>query len=117
MLQTTYPYYYRFHCNAEKIIWKHLRGKRLEGFKFRRQEPIGNYVADFVCYKKRIVVELDGGQHLDAEEYDNERTHYLNCSGIQVIRFWNNDVLQKTDIVIEVIWQHLTKGVGGNNSP
>jgi len=85
-------------------MWRHLRGKRLEGFKFRRQEPIGNYVADFVCYEKRIIVEVDGGQH--CSEKDSERDKWFEGQGFKVLRFWNNEVLKNIQGVWEVIRKH-----------
>ena len=87
--------------DAEKLLWGHLRGKQLEGFKFRRQEPIGNYVADFVCYEKRIIVEVDGSQH--CSEKDHERDRWFEGQGFKVLRFWNNEVLKNTEGVWEVI--------------
>ena len=87
--------------DAEKFLWGHVRGKQLEGFKFRRQEPIGNYVADFVCYEKRIIVEVDGSQH--CSEKDHERDRWFEGQGFKVIRFWNNEVLKNTEGVWEVI--------------
>ena len=87
--------------DAEKLMWRHLRGKQLEGFKFRRQEPIGNYVADFVCYEKGILVEVDGGQH--SVEKDRDRERWFEGQGFKVLRFWNNDVLKNTERVWEVI--------------
>jgi very-short-patch-repair endonuclease len=71
------------------------------GFKFRRQQPIDNYVVDFVCFEKRIVIEIDGGQH--SLEKDAERNNYLEKNGFKVLRFWNNEVLQNIDGVLEVI--------------
>ncbi len=87
--------------DAEKRLWRCLRGKQLEGFKFRRQEPIGNYVADFVCFEKRIVVEVDGSQH--CKEKDSERDQWFEGQGFKVLRFWNNEVLKNTQGVWEVI--------------
>jgi len=87
--------------DAEKFLWGHVRGKQLEGFKFRRQEPIGNYVADFVCYEKRVIVEVDGSQH--CSEKDHERDRWFEGQGFKVIRFWNNEVLKNTEGVWEVI--------------
>ena len=87
--------------DAEKLLWRHLRGKQLGGFKFRRQEPIGNYVADFVCYEKRIIVEVDGSQH--CSEKDHERDRWFEGQGFKVLRFWNNDVLNNIQEVLEVI--------------
>ena len=90
--------------DAEKLMWRHLRGKQLEGFKFRRQEPIGRYVGDFVCYEKRILVEVDGGQH--SVEKDGDRKRWLEGQGFKVLRFWNNDVLKNIQGVLEVIRRH-----------
>ena len=90
--------------DAEIILWRHLRGKRLEGFKFRRQEPIGNYVADFVCYEKRIIVEVDGSLH--CREKDSERDTWFEERGFKVLRFWNNEVLENIQGVWEVIRKH-----------
>ena len=88
--------------DAEQKVWKHLRSRRFEGYKFRRQHPIGRYVADFRCIDRRLVIELDGGQH--AEEMnlqkDSERTVYLNQKGFHVLRFWDNEVLNNTDTVL-----------------
>ncbi len=69
----------------------------------RRQEPIGKYIVDFLCYRRRLVVELDGGQHQEQADYDNERTRWLKSRGFKVIRFWNDDVLKETDGVLEAI--------------
>jgi very-short-patch-repair endonuclease len=80
--------------NAETLLWKHLRSKQLEGLKFRRQQPIGNYVVDFVCFEKRILIELDGGQH--RKDNDNRRDKWFEKQGFKVLRFWNNDVLMNT---------------------
>lgn len=87
---------------AEKRIWYYLRNRRLEGYKFIRQVPIGPYIVDFLCRAKKLVVELDGSQHLD-NPYDIQRTKYLGKNGYRVIRFWNDDVLIETDIVLTSI--------------
>ena len=71
--------------------------------KFRRQEPIGNYIVDFVCQEKRIVIEVDGGQHSTEHRRDNERDKWLKMQGYKVLRFWNNEVLTNTEGVLEVI--------------
>ena len=94
--------------NTERHLWYYLRAKRL-GFKFKRQFPMGRYIVDFVCLEKRIIIELDGGQHLDNESYDRERTAWLNRQGFKVLRFWNNEVLQQTQSVLEVILAALTE--------
>ncbi len=89
--------------DAEKLLWKHLRTKQLHGLKFRRQEQIGRYIADFVCYERNLVIEADGGQHAVEKEKDNERTAWLNSQGFTVLRFWNNEILSNPEGVLEVI--------------
>jgi len=78
---------------AERKLWAYLRGDKLNGVNFRRQHAIGNYIVDFVSIKKKLVIELDGSQHLEQAKYDVERTRYLESQGYRVIRFWNNDVM------------------------
>ena len=80
--------------DTERLLWRHLRAKQLEGLKFRRQEPIGRYIVDFVCHEKRIVIEVDGGQHSTDKNRDAERDKWLNKQGYKVLRFWNNEVLK-----------------------
>jgi len=89
--------------NTERLLWKYLRAKQMNGCKFRRQEPIGSYIVDFVCHKKRLVIEVDGGQHNIEREKDNERDKWLKEQGYKVLRFWNNEVLANTAGVLEVI--------------
>ncbi len=89
--------------DAEKRLWYCLRGGRLEGYKFRRQTPIGPYIADFVCEERRLIVEADGGQHAEQWEYDAVRSQYLQLQGYTVLRFWNHDILQHTEIVLTQI--------------
>jgi very-short-patch-repair endonuclease len=84
----------------------HLRTKRLGGLKFRRQQPIGAYIVDFVCFERRIVIEVDGGGHAFAKAKDNARDAWLQGQGFQVLRFWNNDVLQNIDGVLAVIREY-----------
>ncbi|HVI59822.1 MAG TPA: endonuclease domain-containing protein [Luteimonas sp.] len=93
--------------DAEMLLWRHLRGRQLEGCKFRRQHPLLDFVVDFTCLERRIVVELDGGQHADAEHYDTRRTATLEKAGFAVLRFWNNEVFENIDGVLEVILQTL----------
>jgi very-short-patch-repair endonuclease len=90
---------------AEDVLWRHLRRVEINGSHFRRQVPIGPYIADFACLKKRLVIEVDGSQHGDDEglRRDEVRTRWLNSEGYRVIRFWNNDVIDKTDAVLETI--------------
>jgi len=88
--------------DAEKLLWKHLRAKQMEGLKFRRQQPIGNYVIDFICLEKSLVIEVDGGQHADNKK-DKGRDAWLKSEGFKVLRFWNNEVLTNMKGVLEVI--------------
>ena len=94
---------------VEKILWRHLRMWQLDGYKFRRQQPIGNYIVDFVCLESRLIVELDGGQHMEQSDYDAERDNWLRAQGFIVLRFWNNDVLNNVDGVTERIFGTLKR--------
>lgn len=87
---------------AERKLWSYLRGDKL-GVNFRRQHAVGNYIPDFCSPKAKLIIELDGSQHLEQEEYDNERTKYLESLGYKVIRFWNNDVMNNIKNVILAI--------------
>ena len=87
--------------DAENRLWYYLRGRRFEGAKFVRQFQIGPHVADFACRELRLAIELDGGQH--TPEIDAHRTEVIEAFGYRIIRFWNNDALQNTDGVLEVI--------------
>ncbi|MCX7178278.1 MAG: endonuclease domain-containing protein [Proteobacteria bacterium] len=89
--------------DAEVCLWRRLRGRQIAGCKFRRQHPFMDYVLDFVCLEKRLVVEVDGGQHFECEQ-DRLRDKYLQAAGFRVLRFWNNQVLQEIDGVVEAIW-------------
>ncbi len=94
---------------AEKKLWMVLRGKNLEVYKFRRQHPIGPYIVDFCCLKKKLVIEVDGGQHLDQQDADDQRTHFLESMEFYVLRFWNDEVLNRTDDVCNTILQILNE--------
>ena len=83
----------------EAILWNLLKNNRLN-YKFRRQHSAGNFIIDFYCADKRLAIELDGGQHLDKQEYDEQRTNYFESLGIKVIRFWNGEVKNNLDKVI-----------------
>ncbi|MEP7007211.1 MAG: DUF559 domain-containing protein [Sphingomonas bacterium] len=87
----------------EELLWLRLKGGRLNGLKFSRQMPIAGYFGDFVCRRAKLIVELDGGQHADAEAYDAERTRSIEAAGYRVIRFWNNDLTSNMDGVLETI--------------
>ena len=93
--------------DAESLLWYHLRDRRLANFKLRRQRPIGPYFADFACLEAKLIVELDGGQHVEAAGYDENRTRFIEAQGYRVLRFWNNEVLMQTDSVLEQILQAL----------
>jgi len=89
------------HTDAETRLWYHLRSGRLQGLKFRRQHPVPPYVLDFYCDSAKLAVELDGSQHVS--EIDEPRTRFMQDQGIAVIRFWDNDVLSNTALVLEKI--------------
>ncbi|MVF24663.1 endonuclease domain-containing protein [Methylocaldum sp. BRCS4] len=89
--------------NAEKLLWSWLRNRQLEGCKFRRQQPIGPYIADFLSLEPKLIIELDGGQHSEQQEQDNQRTRYLQALGYRVLRFWNHEVLGDLEAVLEAI--------------
>ncbi len=91
---------------AEQHLWQHLRGKQINGVKFRRQQTIGGYIVDFISMEKKLIIELDGGQHAEQADYDAARTAYLESAGYRVLRFWNNQVLQQTLDVLTEIERH-----------
>jgi very-short-patch-repair endonuclease len=90
---------------AEVRLWARLRAHRLEGIHFRNQHALGNYVVDFCAPRKKLIIELDGSQHMEQEGYDKERTEYLESKGYTVLRFWNNDVMKEIDGVIRAMVQ------------
>jgi len=92
---------------AEKRLWAHLRNRQVDGFRFRRQAPIGKYVVDFICHEAKLILELDGGQHAFQSDSDATRARWLEDEGYRVIRFWNNEVLENTDGVLERIQEAL----------
>jgi very-short-patch-repair endonuclease len=94
---------------AEKKLWARLRARQLRGVKFRRQHPVGPFIADFCCVEARLIIELDGGQHALRTNKDERRTMFLRRSGYQVLRFWDHDVLANTDVVLERIREKLTQ--------
>jgi len=87
---------------AERKLWAYIRNDKL-GVNFRRQHAIGNYIPDFVCVKKKLIIELDGSQHVEQAEYDTERTKFLEAQGYKVIRFWNNQIMNDINGVIRNI--------------
>ena len=92
-------------------MWNLLRNHKFYGYEFRRQYPIGDYIVDFICRKKKIIIELDGGQHNELEniEKDKQRTEFLNSLGYKVLRFWNNDIDNNIEGVCEVIYKTVFK--------
>ncbi len=94
----------------ERVLWGHLRGGRLEGYKFRRQQPLGSFIVDFVCLEMRLVVELDGGQHSEHADEDSRRDEWLREQGFEVLRFWNNEVTHELDGVKTRILEKLKGG-------
>jgi very-short-patch-repair endonuclease len=95
--------------DAERLIWNNLRNRSLEGVKFRRQQPFGPYIVDFIAAEKKMVIELDGGQHVTNKALDEDRDQYIESEGYRVLRFWNNEVLQKNEGVLERIRQEILK--------
>lgn len=94
---------------AEKMVWDSLRNRQLLGFRFRRQHPLGTFVADFVCLEAKLIVELDGSQHREQQSEDAQRTKWLESQGFRVIRFWNYEVLEEFENVLEGIGNALQK--------
>jgi very-short-patch-repair endonuclease len=95
----------RQQTDAEHSLWRLLRDRRLIQLKFRRQQPIGPYFADFYCSRARLIIELDGSQHQEHIAYDQARTEFLEREGYSVLRFWDNDVLRSPEGVISLIQQ------------
>jgi very-short-patch-repair endonuclease len=103
--------------DAEKRLWYHLRNRQMAGFKFRRQHEIDHYIVDFVCLEKKIIIELDGGQHANQTRHDSQRTAILESLGYTVIRFWDNEVLTQTQNVLEAIHKILIDNPSPPPSP
>jgi len=92
--------------DAERLLWSHIRAKQL-GVKFRRQQPVGRYIVDFICFEHKLIIELDGGQHFRSKK-DVHRDNYLRECGFRILRFWNNEVLQNLRGVLEEIRRNIT---------
>jgi very-short-patch-repair endonuclease len=92
--------------DAERHLWQILRGKRLSGYKFKRQQRIGTFIADFVCFGGRLIIEADGGQH--SQDADGRRDAYLAGQGFRILRFWNNDILNNEEGVAQSILDALS---------
>jgi very-short-patch-repair endonuclease len=93
--------------DTERFVWSKLRYRQLGGHRFRRQVPMGPYILDFVCLERRLIVELDGGQHAEQVEPDQVRSRFFEAQGYTVLRFWNHEALKDWEAVERVIWQHL----------
>src|SRR4030042_96789 len=93
---------------AEAILWTYLRSHRLKDIHFRRQHAIGKFIVDFCASRQKLIIELDGSQHLDREEQDSERTSFLASKGYRILRFWNNDVMNDLNAVMIAIEQALS---------
>jgi very-short-patch-repair endonuclease len=102
---------------AERALWKHLRLRQAGGHKFRRQQILGQYIVDFVCLERRLIIEVDGGQHSEESGYDRERDKWLAGQGFYVLRLWNDQVLKEMETVREVIQQALTNNPPPVSSP
>lgn len=97
--------------DAERMLWSRLRNRQIDGWKFKRQVPVGPYVLDFFCFEANLVIEVDGGQHAeDRVASDQRRTQFLEADGLNVIRFWNREVLNDIDGVIDLIYRALGQG-------
>ena len=88
---------------AERRLWEKLKRRQIAAVRFRRQQPIGPFIVDFVCFERQVIVEVDGGQHAEQVSYDKQRTCWLETQGYRVLRFWNNDVLSNTEAVAQTI--------------
>ncbi|GJL49690.1 MAG: hypothetical protein NPIRA01_09170 [Nitrospirales bacterium] len=107
----------RDQTDAEQKIWLRLRARQLSGENFRRQHPVGRYIVDFCCVEKKVIVELDGGQHAEQEQDDQQRTEYLKTQGYRVLRFWNHDALEKTDDVLEELVRAIDRSDSSHSHP
>ena len=101
----------------ERKLWCIIRNRQFFGYRFRRQFPLGQYIVDFICREKKIIIEIDGGQHNEIKniQYDNERTEYLISEGYKVLRFWNNDIDKNIGGVYEKLKEAFE--IGGNITP
>ncbi len=103
--------------DAEQALWKRLRNRQLAGCKFRRQVLIGKYIVDFVCFERKLVIEVDGGHHQEQVSSDTVRTTWLESQGFQVLRFWNHEALADTEAIQEALLVALQDGLPSSESP
>ena len=103
--------------DVEIKLWNALRDRQLEGYKFRRQVPVAGFIADFMCKDAALIVEVDGGQHAENAGRDEKRTKILNGEGFRVVRFWNNEVLQNLDGVLQELLRELRATPSPRPSP
>jgi len=103
--------------DAERLLWKHLRAHRMSGHKFRRQVVMRPYIVDFACFEARLIIEADGGQHLEQKKEDDVRTAFLEARGFRVLRFWNHEILAETESVLEAIYNCLIDTPSPRPSP
>ena len=103
--------------DAEQALWKRLRNRQLAECKFRRQVPLGKYIVDFVCFERKVVIEVDGGHHQEQVSSDAVRTTWLESQGFQVLRFWNHEVLADTEAVQEALLVALQESSPSPDSP
>ena len=99
--------------DAENLLWRQLRAKRFGSHKFKRQQPLGKFIVDFVCFDVKLVIELDGGQHADRVDEDAERTRWLASQGFRVLRFWNNEVIEN----LEGVWANIMAALSPSPPP
>jgi very-short-patch-repair endonuclease len=93
--------------DTERFVWHRLRKRQLAHFKFRRQMPLGPFIVDFISLERRVILELDGGQHTEQAEEDQKRTEWLQGQGFRVLRFWNHEVWKDWDAIEQVLWEAL----------
>jgi len=105
--------------DVEQHLWSHLRAGRFEGIKFRRQHPVGQYIVDFVCLERKLIIELDGGQHAlpDEARKDRQRDAWLEKEGYTVVRFWDNEVLMKKNGILDAIRERLNRTPSPQSPP
>jgi very-short-patch-repair endonuclease len=92
---------------TECHLWRHIKNRQIDGFKFRRQQPMGRYIVDFINFEKKLIIEVDGGQHAVNASYDKERDRWLRSEGYEILRFWDNEVFDNLEGVLTRIRQHL----------